>query len=76
MIFAGPAANLLLAVVIFAALFMRSSGSYRLGFELRGTTDKVTATVDDVLDDTPAQAAGVPGGDRILAINGKQVAAD
>jgi membrane-associated protease RseP (regulator of RpoE activity) len=38
-IFAGPAANLVLAVVIFTALFMSLSGSYRLGFELRGTTD-------------------------------------
>ena len=75
-IFAGPAANLVLAVIIFAALFMSLSGSYRLGFELRGTTDKVTATVNDVLDDTPAQAAGVLAGDRILAINGKQVDGD
>ena len=55
---------------------MSLSGSYRLGFELRGTTDKVTATVNDVLDDTPAQAAGVLAGDRILAINGKQVDGD
>ena len=65
-IFAGPAANLVLAVVIFAALFMSLSGSYRLGFELRGTTDSVTATVNDVLADSPAEAAGVQAGDRIL----------
>ena len=72
-IFAGPAANLVLAVVIFAALFMSLSGSYRLGFELRGTTDTVTATVNDVLADSPAEAAGVQAGDRILTIDGKQV---
>ena len=36
-IFAGPAANLVLAIVIFAALFMALDPSYRLGFELRGT---------------------------------------
>ncbi len=72
-IFAGPAANLVLAVVIFAALFMSLSGSYRLGFELRGTTDSVTATVNDVLADSPAEAAGIQAGDRILTINGKQV---
>jgi regulator of sigma E protease len=75
-IFAGPAANLLLAVVIFAALFMSLSGGYRLGFELRGTTDSVSATVNDVLADSPAEAAGVQPGDRILAINGKRVDGD
>ncbi|HYK06436.1 MAG TPA: M50 family metallopeptidase [Gaiellaceae bacterium] len=72
-IFAGPAANLVLAIVIFAALFMSLSGSYRLGFELRGTTDSVTATVNDVLADSPAAAAGIQAGDRIVAIDGKQV---
>ena len=75
-IFAGPAANLLLAVAIFAALFMSLSGGYRLGFELRGTTDSVSATVNDVLADSPAEAAGVQPGDRILAINGKRVDGD
>ena len=52
---------------------MSLSGSYRLGFELRGTTNSVTATVNDVLADSPAEAAGVQAGDRIVAINGKQV---
>ena len=52
---------------------MSLSGSYRLGFELRGTTDSVTATVNDVLADSPAEAAGVQAGDRILTIDGKQV---
>ena len=41
---------------------MSLSGSYRLGFELRGTTDKVTATVNDVLADTPAAGGRCPGG--------------
>ena len=62
--------------MIFAALFMSLSGSYRLGFELRGTTDSVSATVNDVLADSPAEAAGVQAGDRILAINGKRVDGD
>ena len=35
-ILAGPAANLVLAVVIFAALFMALSGSYRLGLPAGG----------------------------------------
>jgi regulator of sigma E protease len=75
-IFAGPAANLVLAVAIFAALFMALSGSYRLGFELRGTADTVTATVNDVLADSPAEAAGVRPGDRIVTINGTPVDGD
>jgi regulator of sigma E protease len=72
-IFAGPAANLVLAIAIFAALFMALDPSYRVGFELRGTTDRVTATVNDVLPDSPAEAAGVRAGDRIVAINGTTV---
>ena len=72
-IVAGPAANLVLAIAIFAALFMALSGSYRLGFELRGTNDDVSATVNDVLADSPAEAAGVQAGDRIVAIDGTRV---
>ena len=75
-IVAGPAANLVLAIAIFAALFMALSGSYRLGFELRGTSDEVSATVNDVLADSPAEAAGVQAGDRILAIDGRRVDGD
>jgi regulator of sigma E protease len=72
-IFAGPAANLVLAIAIFAALFMALDPSYRVGFELRGTADGVTATVNDTLPDSPAEAAGVRPGDRIVAINGTSV---
>jgi regulator of sigma E protease len=75
-IFAGPAANLVLAVAIFAALFMALSGSYRLGFELRGTNESVSAVVNDVIADSPAEAAGVRAGDRILTINGRPVDGD
>jgi regulator of sigma E protease len=75
-IFAGPAANLVLAIAIFAALFTTLNGSYRLGFELRGTNQEVTATVNDVLADSPAKAAGVQAGDKILQINGKNVNGD
>ena len=75
-IFAGPAANLILAVAIFAALFMSLSGSYRLGFELRGTSDNVTATINRVLPDSPAEEAGLLAGDLVVAINGKPVDGD
>jgi regulator of sigma E protease len=68
-IFAGPAANLIFAVAIFAALFVSLSGSYRLGFELRGTNEAVTATVNRVLADSPAETAGVMAGDRIVSID-------
>ncbi|NUT55563.1 MAG: PDZ domain-containing protein, partial [Thermoleophilia bacterium] len=75
-IFAGPAANLVLAIAIFAALYMALDASYRVGFELRGTTEQVTATVNDVLPNTPAEAIGVQAGDRIVAIDGKRVDGD
>jgi regulator of sigma E protease len=75
-IFAGPAANLLFAIAIFAALFMALSSSYRLGFEPRVTNDKVTATVNRVIPDTPAEEVGLRPSDRIVAINGKPVDGD
>ncbi len=62
-IFAGPGANLILAVVLFAALFMAGGG-------------KATTTVDEVVADTPAAAMGLQAGDTILAIEGKPVASD
>ena len=75
-IFAGPAANLLFAIAIFAALYMALSSSYRLGFEPRVTNDQLTTTVNRVLPDTPAQEVGLRAGDRIVAINGLRVNAD
>jgi regulator of sigma E protease len=75
-IFAGPGANLVFALAIFAVLFGTLSGSYRLGFELRATEDRVTPVVNDVLQGSPAQEAGVRAGDRIVAINGKPVDSD
>jgi regulator of sigma E protease len=72
-IFAGPAANLIFAVAVFAALFVSLSGSYRLGFELRGTNEAVTATVNRVLPDSPAEEAGILPGDRIVSIDARPV---
>jgi regulator of sigma E protease len=60
---AGPAANILLAVVLFTVLFMTSAG-------------KATTKVDRVVPGTPAATMGLRSGDRILGINGKPVGAD
>jgi regulator of sigma E protease len=56
-IFAGPAVNFVLAVVLFAVVFMAAGG-------------KATSTVADVLPGHPAHAVDLRAGDRILAING------
>ncbi|WP_308600640.1 site-2 protease family protein [Massilia sp. Dwa41.01b] len=58
---AGPVANFLLAIVLFAALFMH--GSEEPGTRLRATTPG-----------TPAFVAGLRGGDAITAVNGEPVA--
>jgi regulator of sigma E protease len=57
---AGPATNVLLAIVLFAALFMVG-------------TVEVTRRVDAVVAN-PALQSGLRSGDRILAIGGRQVA--
>ena len=75
-IFAGPAANVLFAILIFTAVLWARDVTYRLGFELRGTTDEVTAVVNDVFSDTPAAASGLRAGDRIVAINGRPANAE
>ena len=62
-IFAGPAANLVLAVILFALLFMAGGG-------------KATQTVDEVAPSAPARTMGLQAGDRIVAIDGEAVEAD
>ena len=59
---AGPVANIVLALVLLTVLFMTSAG-------------KATSVVASVLPATPAQAAGLHAGDRVVAINGQTVAA-
>ena len=61
-ILAGPAANVVLAVVLFTVLYM--IGSFQ-----------VTQTVGNVLQNHPAAQAGLRAGDRIMAIDGKPVQA-
>jgi regulator of sigma E protease len=57
-IFAGPAANIVFAVLIFAALYMTSGG-------------KATTKVEGIRADTAAAAIGLMAGDRIVSIDGK-----
>ena len=59
-IFAGPGANLVLAVALFAALFMAGGG-------------KATQTVDEILPKSPAAVAGLQPDDRIVAIAGQAI---
>lgn len=61
-IFAGPAANILFAIVIFAALYMTTGG-------------KATTTVEGVRADSAAAAIGIVAGDRIVSINGTPMTA-
>jgi regulator of sigma E protease len=57
---AGPAANIVLALVLFTGLFMTSVGM-------------ATTTVEAVSSGTPAAAAGLRAGDRIVSIDGAVV---
>jgi regulator of sigma E protease len=60
-ILAGPATNLVFAVILFAALFSVGGG-------------KATKTIDQVIPDRPAAAIGLRPGDTVLAINQVPVA--
>jgi regulator of sigma E protease len=59
-VFAGPAANFLLAIVIYFVFFA-------------GHTELPAAVVGDVLEDSPAARAGIEPGDTVLAIDGNGV---
>jgi regulator of sigma E protease len=59
---AGPAANILLALVLFTGLYMTSVG-------------KPTTTVEEISQNSPAQSMGLKPGDRIVTIGGARVAA-
>jgi regulator of sigma E protease len=61
-VFAGPAANFLFAIVALALLFAISGRPF------------TPAEVGTVQPDSPAQAAGLQPGDRILAVDGDEIA--
>ena len=62
---AGPAMNVVLAILIFAVLFM-------IGMEIPHLPD-VPPIVGTIEPGTSAAQAGITRGDRILAVNGKEV---
>ncbi len=64
-ILAGPAVNIVLAIVIFAAIFWVGVPTYDL-----------TTNVGSVGQDTAAAQADLRPGDRILAVDGTQVGGD
>src|SRR6266571_1772136 len=61
-VFAGPLANFLLAIVLFAGIFMV------VGKRIEA------ARVDNVLAESAAAAAGFQSGDLVLSINGRSIA--
>jgi len=71
-IFAGPATNLVLSIVLFTVLLM--GDSFRVGVALAANDDgTVTTRIDEVLEGSPAAAAGIRAGDRVVALNGRRV---
>ncbi len=61
-IVAGPAANILFALVLFTVLFMSTGG-------------RATSVVDAVSPSSPAATMGLQAGDRIVGIDGTRVRA-
>lgn len=60
-VFAGPLANFVLAILIFWFLFT-SIGTYI-----------IPAKIGEIIPDSPAEKAGLKPGDEILEVNGKKV---
>ncbi len=63
---AGPAANILLTIVVFTALFMTVAG------EVTRTVASVAPEIETGVQ-SPASAIGLQAGDRIVAIDGEPV---
>jgi regulator of sigma E protease len=74
-IFAGPATNLVLAVVLFTVLLM--GDAFRVGIRLAASdTGAATTRVEEVIENSPAQAAGLRAGDRVVALDGRPVSGE
>ncbi|MFN2470293.1 MAG: RIP metalloprotease [Gaiellaceae bacterium] len=68
---AGPVTNVVFAVVLFAALFLTSSGGFRLGFAL--SNDSNAPVVAEVAAGEPAVQMDLRVGDRIVRVGGTMV---
>ncbi len=64
---AGPVFNMLLAYLIFAGALSVGVPMYVPDF------DSLMPVVENVLENSPAQAAGIKSGDRIVSINDKKI---
>jgi regulator of sigma E protease len=74
-IFAGPATNLVLAVVLFTVLLM--GDAFRVGIRLAASdTGAATTRVEEVIENSPAQAAGLRAGDRVVSLDGRPVSGE
>ena len=70
---AGPLTNILVAVLIFASLYMLNT--YRLGFNIAANpkTGAATTQVERVLANSAASRAGLRAGDVVVTVNGEKV---
>jgi regulator of sigma E protease len=68
---AGPIANILIAIVIFASLY--TLDLYRLGFQVAAKNGATTTHVERVLASSPAKRSGLRSGDVVVAVNGQKV---
>ena len=68
---AGPVTNILVAVVIFASLYMLDL--YRLGFQVAAHKGATTTHVERVLANSSAKRSGLRPGDVVVAVNGQKV---
>jgi regulator of sigma E protease len=70
-IFAGPAANLAVAIALFTVLLLQDA--WQIGVRLRAADERATTRVEAVLQDSPAARAGIQAGDRIVGVDGRRV---
>lgn len=71
-IFAGPAANLVVAIALFTVLLMQDA--WQIGVRLHATDENGASTrIEAVLEDTPAARVGLRPNDRIVAVEGTRV---